>query len=675
MFESFNKMKVCYDYYDKNESLPEEIYSELMNFQNDSKNSNKKYESLNVFENFSEYRTNIFKWYPFKKNSRILEINAECGAITGFLNKLSSDLVSITSSKLSSEIIKSRYSNAENFYLYIGRFIDIEFDDLPFNTFDYIIVVGGILTIEELSKIKSLLSDDGNVLIATENKYGEQYFSGCSDRLIKNYYNGINGYLDTVYSKKTWLNNILKVGFSEVSVKYPYPNYRFCESIFSDNYLPDKNQLYKKSMYANKQDLVTFEDNLAFNFAIENGFFQNVSNSFLFEIGKASDVDYVKFSIEREAEKQIFTVIENSDHKRVKKYQFSPNAHEHLKNVSGQEQEINRIFGGKFIGCPCKLKDDHIDFEFIDGKSLAHYISESVLERKTTPELFEYLKILKDAMKKISTRQKFVASEDFVKFFCTDCADKKFKLSKYSFIDLIPDNIIINNDNRYIIDYEWVLSFPVPVEFIIFRSIFTNSTISSLCFEERKKIYDFFGIRIEDYNYFLKMEKQFQKMVCGSKEGMTQTLQRLSPLPYDTRLIDYKSFFYNTQVYDGLTGDIIARKTTSTNEFSMLFNPGKAKNIKIVLCDKNIFLSSIKITAIRDDIEFKELDYSHNASFVCNEEMIFLSVPTLEVVNDNYSEIKLQFTAYLWNSSIVNYIFDKNTIIKNLESANNVSKQ
>ena len=481
--------------------------------------------------------------------------------------------------------------------------------------------------------------------------------------------------MDTVYSKKTWLNNILKVGFSEVSVKYPYPNYRFCESIFSDNYLPDKNQLYKKSMYANKQDLVTFEDNLAFNFAIENGFFQNVSNSFLFEIGKASDVDYVKFSIEREAEKQIFTVIENSDHKRVKKYQFSPNAHEHLKNVSGQEQEINRIFGGKFIGCPCKLKDDHIDFEFIDGKSLAHYISESVLERKTTPELFEYLKILKDAMKKISTRQKFVASEDFVKFFCTDCADKKFKLSKYSFIDLIPDNIIINNDNRYIIDYEWVLSFPVPVEFIIFRSIFTNSTISSLCFEERKKIYDFFGIRIEDYNYFLKMEKQFQKMVCGSKEGMTQTLQRLSPLPYDTRLIDYKSFFYNTQVYDGLTGDIIARKTTSTNEFSMLFNPGKAKNIKIVLCDKNIFLSSIKITAIRDDIEFKELDYSHNASFVCNEEMIFLSVPTLEVVNDNYSEIKLQFTAYLWNSSIVNYIFDKNTIIKNLESANNVSKQ
>lgn len=43
---------------------------------------------------------------------------------------------------------------------------------------------------------------------------------------------------------------------------------------------------------------------------------------------------------------------------------------------------------------------------------------------------------------------------------------------EYSNIDLIFENIILG-DKYTIIDYEWSLDFPVPIEYIMFRSVFT----------------------------------------------------------------------------------------------------------------------------------------------------------------------------------------------------------
>ena len=38
--------------------------------------------------------------------------------------------------------------------------------------------------------------------------------------------------------------------------------------------------------------------------------------------------------------------------------------------------------------------------------------------------------------------------------------------------DLIFENVILG-DKYTIIDYEWSLDFPVPIEYIMFRSVFT----------------------------------------------------------------------------------------------------------------------------------------------------------------------------------------------------------
>ena len=62
----------------------------------------------------TEIRKNIVNWYPFKKNSRILEIGAGVGSITGALLKNNNIVVSVEGSKRRAEVIYERYK--ENRY-------------------------------------------------------------------------------------------------------------------------------------------------------------------------------------------------------------------------------------------------------------------------------------------------------------------------------------------------------------------------------------------------------------------------------------------------------------------------------------------------------------------------------------------------------------------------------
>lgn len=63
---------------------------------------------------------------------------------------------------------------------------------------------------------------------------------------------------------------------------------------------------------------------------------------------------------------------------------------------------------------------------------------------------------------------------------------------EYSNIDLIFENVILG-DKYTIIDYEWSFGFPVPVEYIMFRSVFTfmYAKITIILY---KKIYFRFGL-------------------------------------------------------------------------------------------------------------------------------------------------------------------------------------
>ena len=141
-----------------------------------------------ILYHLSPIRQNILNWYPFKRDASVLEIGGGCGAITGALCERVSEVKVVELSKRRSTINFERNKHHDNLEIIVGNLNDIKFEQ----KFDYITLIGvleyaGSFTKTEkpyedfLKKIKSLLKEDGKLLIAIENRYGMKYFAGAKE--------------------------------------------------------------------------------------------------------------------------------------------------------------------------------------------------------------------------------------------------------------------------------------------------------------------------------------------------------------------------------------------------------------------------------------------------------------------------------------------------------------
>ena len=88
---------------------------------------------------------------------------------------------------------------------------------------------------------------------------------------------------------------------------------------------------------------------------------------------------------------------------------------------------------------------------------------------------------------------------------------------EYSNVDLIFSNLIYGKDGVTIIDYEWFFDFQIPIEFILFRSVFHNALIDNLRKEDKERIYNTLHINEDDVEVFERMEYAFQAYVKGDE--------------------------------------------------------------------------------------------------------------------------------------------------------------
>lgn len=118
-----------------------------------------------VFYNLSDIRKNILSWFEFKQDCTILEIGAECGALTGLLCEKAKHVTATDPSKEYCEInsLRNKYDNLE---VKAGKFKNIKFD----STYDYVTMVGASEKEirDNIGKAASLLSQGGLVIVAGE---------------------------------------------------------------------------------------------------------------------------------------------------------------------------------------------------------------------------------------------------------------------------------------------------------------------------------------------------------------------------------------------------------------------------------------------------------------------------------------------------------------------------
>lgn len=253
-----------------------------------------------ILYHLSPQREALLTWYPFKKNSSLLEIGAGCGALTGlFCNRLKNVYANELTNERG-EIIAKRFSDKKNLNIYIGNIQNI---DLSMK-FDYISIIGVLEYagryfkhdnrmlyepyLNFLSIGRRFLKKGGHLILAIENKLGIKYFSGGKEDHYGDFFSSLENYPNydgiRTFSKNELENMLKKVGFTKINFYYPFPDYKLPTSIFSGDGLKTLN--VSKSSYLRVADLSNIRLEL-FNEVIASGelakenIIEHFSNSFL----------------------------------------------------------------------------------------------------------------------------------------------------------------------------------------------------------------------------------------------------------------------------------------------------------------------------------------------------------------------------------------------------------
>lgn len=247
-----------------------------------------------VLYHLSHLRGNIVRSLPITKEHKVLEIGPGCGAITGTLSQMASYVECIELSKKRSLINAYRNKERDNILIHVGNFQDIE-AHLD-KSYDFITLIGVLeyggsyISADEpyvvfLDTIRKHLAPGGKIIIAIENKYGLKYWAGCREDHTNKYFEGVEGYPSTqgvrTFSKRELEELLLKCGYEGLEFYYPYPDYKFANAIYSDEYLPKQGELSTNLRNFDGERILIFDETKVYDGLIKEQMFPFYSNSYL----------------------------------------------------------------------------------------------------------------------------------------------------------------------------------------------------------------------------------------------------------------------------------------------------------------------------------------------------------------------------------------------------------
>ena len=465
-----------------------------------------------VMYHFSSQRENIVDWIPMDKDTKVLEIGSGCGAITGALARKAGEVTCVELSKKRSLINANRNQNCDNVTIRVGNFKDIE-PELD-TDYDYCLLIGvfeygqsymgGDTPYEDFLRIiRKHAKPGGRVVIAIENRYGLKYWAGCMEDHLGAYFKGLEGYKPEdgvkTFSKKG-LEEIFKTcNEGKVNFYYPYPDYKFMTTLFSDKRLPKKGELCLNVRNFDRDRVKLFDEKAVFDGIIEDGYFDMYSNSYLIVLGDDVETEFVRYSNDRADDYKVSTEQLNINGSRIiKKHALCEAGKQHLLNMKEHCSALEKMYSMTDVDiCPCKLSENgsSLVFPFIEGKQLSELMDECLQKGDETG--FESL--LDEYIRRID-------------------AGNTGNVADY---DLVFSNILVNGDSWTVIDYEWVEEHHVETKELAFRALYCYILED----ENRNKFnYDLIikklGITIDEEQGYREHEALFQKMVTGKNKSL-----------------------------------------------------------------------------------------------------------------------------------------------------------
>ncbi|MDD3368562.1 MAG: class I SAM-dependent methyltransferase [Lachnospiraceae bacterium] len=473
-----------------------------------------------VLYHLSDIRENIVEWIPMDENAKVLEVGSGCGAITGVLSRKAASVTCVDLSKKRSYINAYRHPECDNVTINVGNFTDIE-PDLD-QDFDYIFLIGVLEYgqsyiptkepfVDFLKIMKSHLAPGGRIVIAIENKYGLKYWAGAKEDHLGSFFDGMEDYANgggvRTFTRKGLEKIFRKSGFEDFHFYYPYPDYKFMSTIYSDKRLPGKGELINNLRNFDRDRMQLFDEKEAFDGIIAEGEFSLFSNSYLAVIGEDFETAYVRYSNDRAPEYVIRTeILQQEDKKIVKKQALSKDAEEHIANIAIAYKSLcDRYKGGKLEINTChydETKGKQIELDFVEGTTLSE-----LMDRCLDADDEEgFQKLFDEYLERVSYHDDMPVAD----------------------FDLVFSNILVDGDKWTLIDYEWTFGKAMETRELAFRAVYCYLLED----EKRNKlnldlIMEKLGITLEEAEYFRKEERDFQKFVTGKHLSLAEIRERI----------------------------------------------------------------------------------------------------------------------------------------------------
>lgn len=240
---------------------------------------------------------------------------------------------------------------------------------------------------------------------------------------------------------------------------------------------------------------------------------------------------YTKYSTERADEFKIVTSIFSNTNgkKRVEKRARHKKARFHIESLKQKYVQLKTYYKETSMEVvPCEVCGSTAIFPYVEGESLECILDQYVDNRDVegfAAAIGNYKKIITEQIEMIP----FQVCDDFIRVFGGEHPQTGVEAYKISNIDLIFSNIIVDDGNWNIIDYEWVFDFPVPVSYVVYRAVKTYIEMSAKrgwlldC-----DIYRILGFTQSDRNLYDSMDLYFQKFVAGDAVILDTLYQNMS---------------------------------------------------------------------------------------------------------------------------------------------------
>lgn len=474
--------------------------------------------SIELMLSLSTIRQNIINWYPLEKNAQILEIGANYGEITGYLCNLCENVTSVELSKEKAKIIEKRHSTKENLECIVGNLENIQIN----KKFDYVIIIGQI---EKASKwlpsssnpekdlllfSSKMLKENGKILLATDNKFGIQYWNGKKDLEGTLEYKNLieertkNG--SKLFSEKQLKEIIEEIGYKNYKFYYALPDYKMPNLIYSKDYTITKEDISRNFQYYGLDELVNFKENEVYLQLLNENkeIFNFFANSFFVEIGNETiqnDIKYITFSNYRKEKYRIMTIIKDEE---VIKKATNKTAQEHINNIL----KSNLAFNKANVEMIEKEQNGKIVSKYINAERFDIFLEKA--NEKSFIENFEkYTNILYQDAIDFEQIKNNPELKETIKNYDTSKLEK-MKFTENAYLDFIPKNCFLINDIFYVFDQEWVERY-MPIEYIIYRAI-QNSNLG----EEKKKLLNKKYNITENEDLFIKLEEELREKLIDN---------------------------------------------------------------------------------------------------------------------------------------------------------------